>query len=198
MTERYYFDTGDAVTDFNLSRLEHFASLNRLDGTSEHVHDWMLGVMQSIDSLPPSYGAKFNRYEFTIGSVHYDATDARRAEIWRRMAGKLRAMVNAAAADPTLRKDALGGAPVSGRRESRGERIERLCEELEGKGLSARGEAILQTLERERNSTIRSDVHKLRELAEPNRQGDRSQDRYWFLRHVHHMREVASQMHHLD
>jgi hypothetical protein len=47
-----YFSTGDQPTDHNLGRLGHLASCDHFDGNAEQMHQWLIAVIDSIDSLP--------------------------------------------------------------------------------------------------------------------------------------------------
>lgn len=194
-----YFDTGDHPTDHNLNRLNHFASFDRFDGDAEQMHGWLTGVMESIRALPKAAAAHFTGYYF-LGDSHFRMQADRRAEAWRKLVEELRGHVAAAHADPALKRNGPNGHPnVSDRRETRGEKIIALCEQLEKESWGTQEfDGILARIDSIAVGGVRSDVAALKKLSARKRIPDVSEHRYWIVRHISHMRLVADQFHHLE
>jgi hypothetical protein len=99
-----------------------------------------------------------------------------------------------------MRRDCPNGPPdLSDRPQTRGERIVALCKKLDDLPWSSPDfERILAVIEHEAAFGIRADVAELRRLARKKRIKDLSEHRYWIIRHIGHIRQIAGQMHHLS
>ncbi len=194
------FDTGDAATDFNLSRLSHLSEHDSFDGDAGRMHDWLVAVIQSIEMLPKAVGCRFRLHDYQIGDLHYQLPSDRRSKLWRELVQKLKQRVDAVAADPVVRRDGPNGPPdLSDRPQTRGERIIDLCKKLDSAPWSSPDfERILAAIEQEAAFGIRADVAELRRLVRKKRIKDLSEHTYWVIRHLSHIREIARQMHHLS
>jgi len=193
------FDTGDAVTDYNLSRLDHLATNDSFEGDERSLHNWLVAVIQSIQMLPKAVAVKFNLYDYAVGDRAYNASPERRAQMWRDMVRKLNEQIDRVIDDESLQRQGPNGPPdLADRRPSRGERIKVLCDKLEAARGTTEFEAVLSNVEREASSGIRADVAELRRLSRKKRITDLSDHQYWIQRHIEHIRIIADEMHHLE
>lgn len=194
-----YFSTGDQPTDHNLQRLNHLSSLDRFDGTPEHMHDWLCAAISSIKMLPRAAARHFVGNYF-LGDAHFRMSAEQRADTWRKLAEELRDHVTAAHADPALRHNGPNGPlQTSSRRETRGERIIALCDKLERASWGTpEFDSVLSGIGALAVAGIQSDVSNLRRLSARKRIPDISEHKYSIARDIAHIRLLANRLHHLD
>jgi hypothetical protein len=118
---------------------------------------------------------------------------------WKRLAEELKRHVDAAFDDRTLMADYLDGAPdFSDRPKTRGERILELCEQLDADRCGTpEFDSILSEIQHLSAQGISADVAELRKLSKKKRIQDLSEHRYWILRHISHICDIAHNLHHL-
>lgn len=192
-----YFDTGDHVTDHNLARLDHFAS-QAWYGDASTMHDWICGIIDSQKLLPPAVSKHFSKGSYYTGSQHFETDDAGRKRLWERLAAQLKSEVDAVLADPGLKREA---APdLSGRPQSLGERLVKICDQLL-QAISKGGDVdgLATRLEHEASGTeVAYNARQIRKLLGRKRIPDMKQHPHDLYRLAYHAKIVAGRLLHRD
>lgn len=192
------FDTGDDATDHNLRILDHLSQIDAFDGPAELMHNWLVSINSAQKLLPRAAARHFEQGRYLIGRRHFEAGDRERALLWQWLAFNLSREVEAAYADPALRKEAR--PDLSDRPKTRAEILTTLCAKvqtglLEGSDVSKP----LAKLAREAAGTeVASDVKKLQKLLSKPPTGDQPRHRAELIRIIYHARRVAGHLHHLE
>ena len=193
---RRHFNTGDGVTDHNLSRLDHLTTSTFAGGNASHVHDWLCAVIQTIQLLPPALATKMSETYYMIGDAHYRWSEAVRPVEWKRLADHLE--VNLAKVAEEIGCDGKHGTAsfdLSGRPKTLGERVEALCTKLMNEGLdTSEGARMLQELAMNSHPQLSSDLHELQRLAKLKRKPDDYRSKV--IHCLYHMRIVAGDLYH--
>jgi hypothetical protein len=194
MTTRH-FQTGDAVTDYNLRRLEH---LSTNDGRDGELHLFDIHIHATIDSYEMLPAGARRHFAINPYVGDYDQPgDAWWAKTWVTLAAGLEAGLQAVVGDPALTKD--GGADLSDRPPSRGDELAAACRKFEEAFDHGRGwEGPLAEMERLGSGTsARSDAKEIRRQLGKRRVRDVSAWRSEIIRLVWRAKHTAQNMHHL-
>lgn len=189
------FDTGDLVTDFNLSRLEHLAGNDAHGGDvglfEIHIH----ATIDSLEMLPAAVRRHF-RVNPYVGD-YFRPNDEWRLKRWVEISKGLDDALTEVANDPDLQKG--GAADLSDRPPSRGEQIAEICKKLEA--IYERGgswEAAVAELERASSGTnVRSEVEAMKRLIAKKRIPDVGAWRSDMIGYIWRSKSAAQHLHHL-
>lgn len=189
------FDTGDAVTDFNLRRLEHLSANDACGGEvglfDIHIH----ATIDSFEMLPAAARRYFHVNPY-VGDYHRP-DDAWRLRTWTHLAKGLDEALTLVVDDPALAKG--GDADLGDRPPSRGEQIDAACAKLQAiYDHGGSWNAALAELERVANGTpARSEVEAMKRLISRKRIPDLQAWRSEIYGHISRARRHADQLHHL-
>lgn len=163
------------------------------------MHDWLCAVIQSIEALPKVAAAHFTGY-YHLGDAHFHMDKERRTSKWRKLIEELHTHVCAARTDPSLQGDGLGAAAhLSERRETRGERIITLCDQLSRLSWgTSEFDRLLSRLSALGEHSIRSDISELKRLSSRKQIANFEDHNYLVARCISHMRHAADRLHHLS
>jgi hypothetical protein len=189
-----FFSTLDEVTNANLATLDHLSKGEARGGEVALFKVHILANIGAYEMLPAAVRRHFNIQPY-VGD-YYALSDAWHAQSWTSIAAGLDAGLAAVAADPALQKE--GGADLSDRPQSVGERIIAVCDQLEA--VFDRGgswETPLAQLSFAASSTpAQGDSDKLRKLMEKKRIPDYGAWRGEVIGAIWHARSIGHHQHH--
>lgn len=192
------FDTGDDATDHNLRALNQLSQIDTFDGPAELMHNWLLSINSAQKLLPRAAARHFEQGRYLIGRRPFEVGDRERALLWQWLAFNLSREVEAAHADPALRKEAK--PDLSDRPKTRAEILTTLCAKVQA-GLMEGSDVSepLARLELEAAGTVvASAVKKLQKLLSKQQITDRPRHRAELIRIIYHARRLAGHLHHLE
>jgi hypothetical protein len=189
-----YFDTGDEVTDANLRVLEHLSG-NDAHGGEYGLFDIHIQATIGCYKMLPAAVRHHFRINPYVGD-YYSLSDARREALWSGIAAGLDAGLTAVATDPALRRG--GGADLSDRPQSMGERIIAACDALMAavdRG-GPRDGPLSDLVLAATGTPARGDADKLKRLFQMNRIPDYDAWRGGVIRAIWHAKDIAHNQHH--
>jgi hypothetical protein len=193
-----YFDIADMPTVKNLDRLDHLSRQRRPDGEFDLIDTLLIAAIDSISLLPTAVRFHIHDSGFYTCGQHQVMSPQRRTALWDGLAARLGADLDKVLADPALQR--RGRADLSDRKQTRGERIEAICDQLDEALRDGRSvDALARVLEREGQGTAAgADGKRLVRLLAKKRIPDWTKHRYEPVRLVYHARIVAHNLHHLS
>lgn len=193
-----YFDIDDTPTVKNLERLDHLSWQRAIAGDFQLIDTLLIAAIESINLLPLAVRSHIDEIGFYTHGQHQTMTPMQRTALWDRLAERLGKDLDKILADPTLQRG--GGANLSDRKKTRGERIEAICDQLSDALSEGRdAEALARALAREGQGTDAGhDGRELLKLLARKRIPDRNKHHAELVRLVYHARIVAHNLHHLS
>lgn len=181
-----HFNTGDRVTDSNLSILDHLARPSQVTDYAEHMQQWLVSAIDTVDMLPAAFRNEV-RINFYIGDAHFRWTQERRSAEWMKMIAELRDALDRISCDATLK------ARSEDRPKSLGEEIIELCDKLSTKMHGSTDfKSIVAELVRISKYQARNDALELQRLSQKRRV-----DQFELVQVTDHLRTVATRLHNM-